>query len=804
MNFLFDSKAVKGLSTAIVAAGALVMPAEAFATDWTGVDPSTASGNVYLYNVGTKKFLGKGGIWGTQGVVSYEGTMFVLTSSSNTFNLRSHVKGETDSTNGYLQFMDGTAQTSIHDTGIWFVDGSTTNNRTFTAVKQDDGSYLLYVTGQTTSTTDYSGKNCYLTVEEDNTLGVTVGTPTTVTDNQKWIVVTESERRSAFEKADAAESDPVAATFLMYDFDFARKDNACSYWKTGDGNTLTYKSNTVVTPSMAEHKETKTTTYTYTSTHDYHYSSRQSRVKQHQDVITTTDNHGDSWETTCQTGGHDSDYTTTCTYIKTSSKETTTVVQQGYTYYLGNGYDEKDYTTDPITGETNTSNYKNLQGVNGGYWTANIHGAAGSITQTLEKAEMVRKGYYKISCKAFTTATTGKVRLWAAANSTEGNGSADDQTKTAYAYEAISTIETAPKTYVDAYKTLSATTTDYDASVVVYVSDITNQQLTFGIYVNDAESTAWTCINDFAIQYLGDPQYTLVLDEDQESGDYIKSQAIPNDKELTKSTLYLHRTMNAGTWNTLVLPVNLTVGQVKSAFGSSVQISEFKGAVDEKRPNTIIFESISADRDKENETAIKADNLYLVKVDADKAMPTNMTEIEVPTTETKLTSYYTIAGVTFKQVKDVENVDYSKKVTGDSGSEQYNDNENMVKFVGTYVKGSSIIPENSYVIAGKNTENAKAGKWYYRTAKTTSKGFRGWLETYQNQGNAKLTYIIDGVEETAEGATNSIAEAFAGEEKAVSGNIYSISGQLVRQNATSVEGLPAGIYVNNGMKIVVK
>lgn len=35
-------------------------------------------------------------------------------------------------------------------------------------------------------------------------------------------------------------------------------------------------------------------------------------------------------------------------------------------------------------------------------------------------------------------------------------------------------------------------------------------------------------------------------------------------------------------------------------------------------------------------------------------------------------------------------------------------------------------------------------------------------------------------------------------------NIYSIDGQLVRQNAVSPEGLPKGIYISNGKKFVVK
>ena len=35
-------------------------------------------------------------------------------------------------------------------------------------------------------------------------------------------------------------------------------------------------------------------------------------------------------------------------------------------------------------------------------------------------------------------------------------------------------------------------------------------------------------------------------------------------------------------------------------------------------------------------------------------------------------------------------------------------------------------------------------------------------------------------------------------------DLYDLSGRLIRKNATSMEGLPAGIYVRNGRKIVVK
>ena len=46
---------------------------------WKGTTPSDADGKiVYLYNVGTKQFLGKGGRWGTEATMNVEGTPFTL------------------------------------------------------------------------------------------------------------------------------------------------------------------------------------------------------------------------------------------------------------------------------------------------------------------------------------------------------------------------------------------------------------------------------------------------------------------------------------------------------------------------------------------------------------------------------------------------------------------------------------------------------------------------------------------------------------------------------------------------------
>lgn len=338
----------------------------------------------------------------------------------------------------------------------------------------------------------------------------------------------------------------------------------------------------------------------------------------------------------------------------------------------------------------------------------------------------------------------------------------------------------------------------------------TFETLSFGIQVGsaadetqDADANAWTCFDNFKIEYLGTPPNDLILDEDQTDGGYIKAQAQDDNKTLQKSIVYLHRTMNAGKWNSLVLPINLTVGQVKSIFGDQVHISKFYGAR-EDHLQRIVFDPITANRNDPDAIAIEAGKLYLVKPTADGGMPQGQTE-KTFTYDGKtisVTNYYTIVGVTFKQKKDVKDINYSARVEGTKGSEEYGTAQ-QVQFVGTYVKcfDNDLIPANSYVLNGNN-KGGTAGLWYYRTVETKTKGFRGWLQSVTGQASKVFEYEIEGVVEQVNGNTTAIDGIEAAQQH--SANIYNLNGQLVRQGATSTEGLPSGLYIVGGKKLVVK
>ena len=112
-----------------------------------------------------------------------------------------------------------------------------------------------------------------------------------------------------------------------------------------------------------------------------------------------------------------------------------------------------------------------------------------------------------------------------------------------------------------------------------------------------------------------------------------------------------------------------------------------------------------------------------------------------------------------------------------------------------------LIPANSYVLNGNN-EGGTAGLWYYRTKETKTKGFRGWLQPANDLPSKGFEYEIEGVVDQVNGDATAIEGIEA--EQQHNANIYNLNGQLVRQGATSTEGLPSGLYIVGCKKVVVK
>lgn len=209
--------------------GASIFAPAAKAQNWTGTTISAAKNQtVYLWNVGAKQFLGKGGKWGTEAIVSNVGTPFKVVSSGSNYLLQSVVKGQGSTNPGYLGFMNGV--NSTHDNGNYFVGRSNSGNDeetttfAFVGTTASEG-YLLKVTS-TNGTSDYQGTFYLFANMKGNKKAKGVkNVPTDSTDYSKWVIVTEQERKDIFEKAEASKSAAVPATFLMFDNGFDRNDN---------------------------------------------------------------------------------------------------------------------------------------------------------------------------------------------------------------------------------------------------------------------------------------------------------------------------------------------------------------------------------------------------------------------------------------------------------------------------------------------------------------------------------------------------------------------------------------------------
>ena len=445
-----------------------------------------------------------------------------------------------------------------------------------------------------------------------------------------------------------------------------------------------------------------------------------------------------------------------------------------YTYYIGNGYilDGSDGTN--LDKDLNES-VSNWQSPYGKDWTANIHGQSGIIQQTISSNTAGwTPGWYKVTCKGFST--DGKGKLFAYSGTTRPNTENDK-----YHTATFITPESIPTTYVKASRLINDGTAAFEQSVTVYVGE--GENLTFGVEVKDGSASSWTCFDSFALSYCGKGELNLIISEDQESIDYLNQQ-VNREKN---QTLRLKRNLNPGQWNSIVLPVTLNAGQVKTAFGTT-KLAKLNGA----DKNRIYFELVNLDDDAA--TAIEAGKLYIIN--PQNKMPTDQTEkhhsVEVP--KPNIRDYYTINQVTFNE----ELTESRKKDELWAGASS---DGGQMRMVGTYVNipqtadADNPIPAKSYVLSG--------GKWIYATNGVSKvKGLRGWIETGIGNTSKSLIFNIDGVdeEEVSTGIDGLFVNGAETNTSISKTGVYSLSGQKISDNTN----LPKGIYIVNGRKMIVK
>ena len=222
-----------------------------------------------------------------------------------------------------------------------------------------------------------------------------------------------------------------------------------------------------------------------------------------------------------------------------------------------------------------------------------------------------------------------------------------------------------------------------------------------------------------------------------------------NSNVTVKRTFY-----KDGDWNTLCLPFDVSAEEVKAAFGSDAQLRQVDEA--NSKDNTVAFTTA---------TAIKAGVPYLIKFDklaenADQPQEFN----------------HTFEGVTL-----TKKVEYS--VLADFN----------IIFTGSY---SAFTPED--FLKEYNTCDVVASMAAANTLKkvyagTTIKGLRAVFGLASSVQPQAVKVVIDGT-------TTGIGDLHVDGASVANGRVYNLNGQCV---GTSLEGLKAGVYIQNGKKVII-
>ena len=277
-----------------------------------------------------------------------------------------------------------------------------------------------------------------------------------------------------------------------------------------------------------------------------------------------------------------------------------------------------------------------------------------------------------------------------------------------------------------------------------------------GCLMTDAEENQTT---------FDDVTFTITIGEPDDG--YIKfyetSATLPDYEDGDVANVRMFRTIVANQWNTIVLPFTVPANSAEALFGKDVEIAQFDGfeveyASDEDyTPSGITINF----RSRKNTNKLSGGTPYLIKTSED---------------------------ITMFQAEDYELFRDDVKAS----EEEFEDDEgNMISgvFTGSLVKTK--VPADGLFIYDN--------KFYYSNGSTNIKAFRAWLELgavldKETDFEANVRYVIDGEVTSIEGLPSAADQ---------SGAVYTLKGQLVGYDV-DMKTLPAGIYLVNGKKVIVK
>ena len=784
------SIAAVALAAVLMAANATVASAQNKATenngtektviggvdDLPGIDPSpdycangtnVTDGNkiVCLYNVGAKKFLSIGGLWGTQAAlnVSPHPIYMYWNSISKTYFLESKVKGS--STGTYM----GIIWDKFFKKNMLFMDrgGSKVTFKQGEGYSKTSKVYLVNIAGQgyLTAYPDDENKNC-------NYIGeATPGTKEY--DNQLWKIITKNEYYELFKTAPAHMKSVVDASFLITCPDFRINDTDAAKWIIGGENLPNDVNSHVYFGDKKMHKtynlisNTKDESWTgrtephqaYYGQYFYCYTKGLRGFTFYQDVKV----HKGGW------------YLLRCNGFSTSNSSEN-IKQNGK----------------PLANMFITVLDANNKPIDDKYSTATLNGISQKDAETLAQTH---------NGKNYDGAGIGHAFF-------EGE----------YENQVQICLDKA-----------------LDGNEITNDNPVT---LRIGFYVDPTDKSKvdaneLTAVDEFKLLYAG-PRRNPELILDEESTD-LRYLTMATD-EYKNSVLHLNRKLNDNMWNSLILPVDLTWGQMKRTFGDAVKVAKLEALTE----NSVQFVTVEPDSD--DDVMVKAFEPYIVYPPYTQVKSAPYTVEHFYTSEgennsewlgtdykpssddtnrltkTLKADHYDITMVSLDREKLMQHVNtdtweskiqfktidgnYGKMVCKGTMAKTYDKDENGKNKI---ISGRDDLNGDYFMYKGKliQVPHNENGKQYSYGLKA----FRCWFELTANtpaEGKpSQVSLLIDGVEDSTTGIDDIHGSTDRTSYKRGIEGVFNINGQMVRRSC-SLEGLPKGMYIVNGKKIIIR
>lgn len=460
----------------------------------------------------------------------------------------------------------------------------------------------------------------------------------------------------------------------------------------------------------------------------------------------------------------------------------------------------------------------------GKYFCGSITGKCGILYQDID---ITLAGTYVIECKGYSN--TPKAKLYTGVldpanpkkmvdgtmNSTvfnqTSNMTADEQTRL---HISEKNMDYAGQAFFDNRQYMNSVVLTVPESVfenangkpvTIRFGVMTGVYNTDASQVEDAAPDEWTVFDDFRLQYASKiTDSDLILDQDRENLDYLV-----NSNELFQNkTLRLNKKFVPDKWNTFVLPVNLTRDQVWNAFGGTTRLAKLSNLTE----TGIEFESVDLTSLKGEKTAIEAYQPYIIFPGKDADQTPKYTG-----SVTIAANHYVIPKVSLplkNGKKDFSNMDTEKWTTSMASDDKkmeawgtfartFDPEARQDDKDGTWIfsdKKSTIIEGRDKLIDCYFFD--KGNMYHSATRPRGLRGFSCWFKPVNGTTTANALFTLDGVSQ----GTTGIEDILADYEQPVSrfaNGIYNLNGQLVKQG-NSTAGLPSGMYIVNGKKCIVR